>query len=107
IVKVDARVTESNQSWSRFAWQLTVQSLAITPLRLEATIEFQDAEGFIINNSVEYGLVLGAGARDTFAGYSLIDASIVGNVRCVVRRLLQPSGRGCLRHVRRAARVEG
>jgi hypothetical protein len=74
IISVDTRVTESNSSWSRFAWKLQIKNKSEQPLRLDALIEFQDKDGFIIDTSTAHGLVLGAHAEETFAGYALIKA---------------------------------
>jgi hypothetical protein len=83
IVKVDARVTETNAVWSRYAWQLAIQSLAKAPLQLQAKIEFLDGQGFIIADHIEHSLILLPGSTETFAGSSLITAAIAGNVRKV------------------------
>jgi hypothetical protein len=58
IVKVDARITEANTSWSRYAWQLVVRSLAPAPLRLRARIEFRDSDGFVIDDHLEHNPAL-------------------------------------------------
>lgn len=87
IIKVDARVTEANQSWSRYAWQLTVRSLAKVPLQLEAKIEFQDAQGFIIADHSEYNLILSAGNEDIFGGSSLITSAVAGNIHTVAAKV--------------------
>lgn len=80
-------MTEANQSWSRYAWQLTVRSLAKVPLQIEAKIEFQDAQGFIIADHFEYGLMLSAGAQDIFGGNSLITAAVASDVRTVAAKV--------------------
>ena len=62
ISDVDARVTESNNTWWRFAWRLTLKSVDTHPHTMNATIEFQDKDGFIIDKDNEYNLHL-LGAR--------------------------------------------
>jgi hypothetical protein len=84
VVKADARVTETNGSWSRFAWQITVRSLGKTRLQFQTKMEFLDADGFIIADQLEYGLILSAGSTETFTGNRLISAAVAGNV-CSVR----------------------
>jgi hypothetical protein len=74
IVSVDTRVTESNSTWSRFAWKLQIKNKGDQPLRLDALIEFQDKDGFIIDTGSAHGLVLGPHADETFTGYALIKA---------------------------------
>jgi hypothetical protein len=80
ITKIDSRVTESNSSWSRFAWRLTVQSMVDVTLRLDAKIEFQDAEGFILDEGHAYNLILPAREEKTFTGFQLINANLVRKV---------------------------
>lgn len=87
ILKVDARVTEANASWSRYAWKLTIRSFAATSLKMEARIEFQDKEGFVIADHVEYNLMLRANEQDTFTGYSLINASVRGDIATVAAKV--------------------
>ncbi len=60
IVSIDARVTESNSTWSRFAWILKIRNSSNQPRQFNATIEFQDADGFVIDTDDEYGLVVAA-----------------------------------------------
>lgn len=87
IVKVDTRVTESNRSWSRFAWLLTIKSLTTSPLRLFAHIEFRDAQGFTIAEDHGNDLILKTGAIDTFSGNRLITAAVAGNVRSITAKV--------------------
>jgi len=80
IVEIDARVTEKNNSWWKYAWKLTIRNSGNLPVSLSATVEFHDKDGFIIDEDNEYGLVVPAGATKTFTGYVLIDADIANNV---------------------------
>lgn len=80
IVEIDARVTEKNNSWWKYAWKLTIRNSGNLPVSLSATVEFQDKDGFIIDDDDEYGLVVPAGATKTFTGYQLIDADVAINV---------------------------
>jgi hypothetical protein len=74
IISIDTRVTESNSTWSRFAWKLEMKNTANYPLRFDATIEFQDKDGFIIDTDTAAGLVISPHAKETFTGYALIRA---------------------------------
>jgi hypothetical protein len=80
IVAVDSRVTESNNVWWRYAWKLTLKNGSAGPQMLQATIEFQDKEGFIIDSDHEYNLVLQPDETRTFTGTKLVTASSAGNV---------------------------
>ena len=71
IVEIDSRVTESNNSWWRYAWQLKLANDSQKPMVFDATIEFQDADGFVIDQDTERGLIP-ATSEKTFTGYKLI-----------------------------------
>ena len=72
IVQVDSRVTESNDTWWRYAWKLTLRNDDSSDLAFDATIEFQDGEGFVIDSDQEHGLLVPAGSEKTFTGYALV-----------------------------------
>jgi hypothetical protein len=74
IISVDTRVTESNSTWSRFAWKLEMKNTANHALRFDVTIEFQDKDGFIVDTNTAHGLMIGPGAQETFTGFALIRA---------------------------------
>jgi len=80
IVKVDSRITEANDSWSKYAWILVLMSFAERPLKFFATIEFLDRDGFIIDTSSESNILLPGRNNQTYTGYAMIRASVVGNV---------------------------
>ena len=87
IVDVDARITESTDVWSRFAWKLTLRNGLSNAVEVNATIEFLDADGFVIDDTTEYGLVVPSGETREFTGYDLLDASIAPNVKGVKAKL--------------------
>ncbi|MCK6684717.1 MAG: hypothetical protein L6R30_20130 [Thermoanaerobaculia bacterium] len=72
IVEVDSRVTESNDTWWRYAWKLTLANDSDLHQAFDATIEFQDADGFVVDSASEYNLVVPPHAERTFTGYSLV-----------------------------------
>jgi len=80
VVDVDARITESNPTWEKFAWKLTVKNLTSSSVGFDAIIEFLDDDGFVVDDAREYGLLLGPEEEQTFTGYILIDASVSNNV---------------------------
>jgi hypothetical protein len=87
IVKIDARVTERNSSWSKYAWLLVVKNRTLEQVGFNAKIEFLDRDGFVIDDDSAYNLGLGPGEEQTFRGYSLIGAEIAGNVASVNARV--------------------
>jgi hypothetical protein len=72
IEEVDAKVTETNDSWWRFAWRLTLKSTGKSDRTFDATIEFQDEDGFIIDSDKSYKLYVPAGSQRTFTGFALV-----------------------------------
>jgi len=80
IVAIDARVTETNDVWSRYAWKLTLRNRDSGPHTFDVTIEFQDKDGFVVDDDNEYGLTVPANAEQTFTGYDLVGSSVAGKV---------------------------
>ena len=79
IIQIDSRVTESNDVWWRYAWKLTIRNDAETDGSFDATIEFQDSDGFVIDSARESHLAVPARSERTFTGYSLV--SVPGATR--------------------------
>jgi hypothetical protein len=89
IISFDTRVTESNNTWSRFAWKLQMKNNGNQPFHFDALIEFQDKDGFIIDTNTAHDLVIGPNAEATFTGFALIQAEgapRVGQTIAKVRR---------------------
>lgn len=80
IVSIDTRVTESNSSWSRYSWRLVLKNLDSRPHLFNAKIEFQDSQGFIIDDHDQYNLAVPALAEETFTGYELVGADVRDSV---------------------------
>jgi hypothetical protein len=80
IIDVSTRVTERNNSWWRFAWILVLRNNTDAALSADATIEFVDADGFVIDDVNEYRLVVPANAQREFTGSTLINLPGAGNV---------------------------
>jgi len=80
IIDVEIKVTEKNDVWWKYAWRLRVQNSDISAVSLTAIIEFQDKDGFIIEQDTEYDLNVPAGKERTFTGYALINAKVAKNV---------------------------
>lgn len=83
ILKVDAKITESNNTWSKFAWKLILKSLSKTPFSFHATVEFLDKDGFVVADSLQPNLLLRPRSEQTFIGYELIDDSVVRSIHTI------------------------
>lgn len=83
-----SRITESNSTWSRFAWRLSLRNLTRQTLKLDATIEFQDADGYVIDSAYEYDILLPAdGQEHVVTGSELIKAEGAPRVAKVVSKV--------------------
>lgn len=80
IADVTTRVTERNAVWWRYAWRLTLRNTGEVPLSLDATIEFQDADGFVIDTDDDYNLYIDIGEEKTFTGSAMIDIASARNI---------------------------
>jgi hypothetical protein len=87
IVSVDTRVTESNDTWWKFAWKLTLRNKGVTPHAFEATIEFQDRDGFIIDTSRSDTIFVQPNADATGTGYALVKTAGASNVARTVAKV--------------------
>ena len=87
VLAIDVAITESNSIWSRFSWKLTLQNLTTQSLSFNATIEFQDRNGFILDTSSAYDLRVLHSQTETFTGFALIRAELVDRVEKAVPRV--------------------
>jgi hypothetical protein len=87
ITSVASRLGESNRSWTRFAWKLSIANRSPSPQRFEAEIEFRDSDGFPVDTDRAFDLVVSAGAEETFTGEKLVDASQVSRVNRTVAKV--------------------
>ncbi|HQP88519.1 MAG TPA: hypothetical protein PLL76_19895 [Thermoanaerobaculia bacterium] len=54
------------------AWKLTLRNDDSSDLAFDATIEFRDADGFVVDSDREHGFFVPAGSEKTFTGYDLV-----------------------------------
>lgn len=87
IVSVDSRSVESNDSWSKWAWLLTVRNSGTNAVKFSATIQWLDSSGFVLEDDTEYNLTISAGETETFSDYDLLDPSTSSQVSKVKARL--------------------
>ena len=80
IVSVDSKVTESNNTYWKYAWKLTMRNKGAAPHAFKATIEFQDKDGFIVDTSDSDTFVVQPNADETATGYALIRTPGASNV---------------------------
>jgi hypothetical protein len=86
-VSIRARVTEKNDLWWRYAWRLTIENKGAGDHVLNAAIEFQDDEGFIVATDYASGLLVKAGTQQTFTGERLIRVPSAQSVTAPVAKV--------------------
>jgi hypothetical protein len=91
VVSVASRPGESNSSWTRFSWKLTILNKSAYPQKFDATIEFRDADGFPVDSDNEYNIVVAARAQETFTGDTLINASQVARIASTAAKVKKDS----------------
>jgi hypothetical protein len=79
IVSVDARVTESNSTWWKYAWKVTIRNRDAQPHAYRVTVEFHDKDGFIVDTDDGEGVVQ-ADSETTITDYDLVTASVAGSI---------------------------
>jgi len=82
IIEIDAKITERNQVWWKYAWKLTIRNRHSKPKSIDAEIKFLDSDGFIIDTDTELIAIAGDETK-TFTGFALIDAEVAGNVESI------------------------
>ncbi len=87
ILSIDTRVTESNDTWSRYAWRLTLKNSTDRPRSVNAKIEFQDSGGFIVAADDAYSLVVPPLGEETFTDFALIRAEVRDRVTQVMAKI--------------------
>lgn len=80
IIAVDSKVTESNSTWWKYAWTLTRRNNGSTVHGFDATIEFQDKDGFIIDTSRSWPIVVAPNGEETSTAYALTRTPAASNV---------------------------
>lgn len=92
IVRVDARAAEIQDTWWRISWRLILRNNWQVPITVDATIEFLDFDGLVVDDTVEHDLEVGAGEEKTFTGYGLVSAHAGPRIQSAKARLRSDSG---------------
>jgi hypothetical protein len=81
IVSVDSQLAESNDVYSKLAWELVLANDSEETLNCRATIEFLDTAGTVIDADNEYDLLVPPDREQRFTGDALLTASDASQVR--------------------------
>jgi hypothetical protein len=89
IEAIDTRATETNDVWARYAWKLTVSNSGSAAGEFNVRIEWQDADGFVIDEDEESGLAIDANDTHTFTGDKLISYPAASRVSKIEANITQ------------------
>jgi len=97
VLDVQLRTTEKNTVWWREAWRVALRNNTADTVSVDLVVQFRDADGFVVDDDPEYGLVLSAGEETTFAGFDLLSVPWVEAVAqlqasVTVADYVQPAG---------------
>jgi hypothetical protein len=83
VTKAEAKATESNKTWTRFSWNVTVSNPSNATVRASVGVEFLDAGGFVVDDDTASTVQIGAGQTMTVRDYDLVTASVAPTVASV------------------------
>lgn len=83
LVSVSTKPTESNSSWTKWAWKLVVKNNSSKTILFLAQIQFRDADSFALDEQVSDNFRIAPLNESIFTGYRMVDASIANLVESV------------------------
>ncbi|MEO2003304.1 MAG: hypothetical protein ABGY41_04335 [Candidatus Poribacteria bacterium] len=97
VLDAQLRTTEKNTVFWREAWRVALRNNTADTVSVDLVVQLQDADGFVVDDDTEYGLVLSAGEETTFAGFDLLSVpwvEAVAQLRAsvTVADYVQPAG---------------
>ncbi len=87
IVDIEVKITERNDVYWQFSWRLTMKNNVAQTKRLSGEVEFQDADGFIVDTDSLYNIIVPANSSKTFTGSAMVTARIAPNIAGTVVKL--------------------
>jgi len=87
IDSVDMKQVESNSSWTKFAWKVTVRNDSDNGEVFGGKVEFIDSDRFVLDDSPVPAFAVGARSVESASGYSLINADLVSRVANIQAKL--------------------
>jgi hypothetical protein len=84
---VESRVIEKNSTWWKYAWKVTLTNKGKTARSTSAMVEFQDSDGFPVNQASTEATTIDPGETQILTGLELIAVSSAPKVRKVDLKL--------------------
>lgn len=84
IVSVKDKITKSDRFYEQHAWIVVMKNNTDKRLSFDLTVEFQDKDGFIVDQDLKFELYIDPHETKQFTGVQLVNASISSNITRVV-----------------------
>lgn len=75
-----ARVTESNSTWSKWAWKATIRNNSDAPIKAIARIKFLDRDGFVVDDDAAPSFVVAPRSSYDVQSYDLVNADVTEKI---------------------------
>ena len=87
IVEINLRITDTTTTWWEMSWWLTLSNVNDEDVRVNATIQFLDEDGRVVDEDEVRDLRLPASQQQVFRGASRIDARIAPRVKSIYAKI--------------------
>ena len=74
------KLVESNETWTKYSWKFGLKNIKEKPCKLQARIQFFDADEFEVDNHMEYNLSIGELENQYWTGTKLISPTVANQV---------------------------
>lgn len=80
LVSIQDKIVESNSVFDKRAWIMVIKNNTAQTLMFNATVEFLDASGFIVDQDIKFGLTIGPNETKQYTGVKLVNAAASATV---------------------------
>ncbi len=87
IVEINLRITDTTTTWWEMSWWLTLSNVNDEDVRVNATIQFLDEDGRVVDEDEVRDLRVPASQQQVFRGASRIDARIAPRVKSIFAKI--------------------
>lgn len=87
IVEITLRITDTTTTWWEMSWWLTLSNVNDEDVRVNATIQFLDEDGRVVDEDEVRDLRVPASQQQVFRGASRIDARIAPRVKSIYAKI--------------------
>jgi len=87
IVEINLRITDTTTTWWEMSWWLTLSNVNDEDVRVNATIQFLDEDGRVVDEDEVRDLRVPASQQQVFRGASRIDARIAPRVKSIYAKI--------------------